>query len=82
MDMRPISERTNQRAHLELFLLHLRYREGYFLRAEGNDALLLDDTEMVWIVYTSTVDVFASTWMSMALHRTVGICSGRRWATS
>lgn len=43
----------------ELFLLRLRYREGRLVKTGGNKPFVLDDPEMVWVVYTSQVDVFA-----------------------
>lgn len=45
--------------NLELFLLHLRYREGQVIPVEGNRPLLLNDPESAWVVYSGTVDVFA-----------------------
>lgn len=43
----------------ELFLLRLRYKEGRLLTVSGNQPLLLDDKESVWLVYSGLVDVFA-----------------------
>lgn len=45
--------------NLELFLLHLRYREGQLIQVEGNRPLLLNDPDSAWIVYSGTVDVFS-----------------------
>jgi NHLM bacteriocin system ABC transporter ATP-binding protein len=43
----------------ELFLLRLRYREGRLVKTGGNKPFVLDDPEMVWVVYSSQVDIFA-----------------------
>ncbi len=43
----------------ELFLLRLRYKEGRLLTVSGNQPLLLDDKDSVWLVYSGLVDVFA-----------------------
>lgn len=44
---------------LELFLLQLRYREGRSVVVESNKPLLLDDPDLVWVVYSGQVDVFS-----------------------
>ncbi len=44
---------------LELFLLQLRYREGRSITVESNKPLLLDDPNLVWVVYSGQVDVFS-----------------------
>jgi NHLM bacteriocin system ABC transporter ATP-binding protein len=55
--------------NLELFLLHLRYREGQMLAVEGNRPLLLNDPDSAWVVYSGTVDVFS---VPMANHEIAG----------
>lgn len=42
----------------ELFLLRLRYREGRRVTLAGNTPILLDDPEMVWVVFTGLAEVF------------------------
>jgi NHLM bacteriocin system ABC transporter ATP-binding protein len=55
-DLEPTTESTSP---LELFLLQLRYREGRSIVVEGNKPLLLDDPNLVWVVYSGQVDVFS-----------------------
>ena len=43
----------------ELFLLRLRYREGRLIQVAANRPVLLDDPELVWVVFSGYVDVFA-----------------------
>jgi NHLM bacteriocin system ABC transporter ATP-binding protein len=50
---------TGAESPLELFLLHLRYKEGRLLPLEGNAALMLDDPDSVWVVYAGKVDIFS-----------------------
>ena len=44
---------------LELFLLQLRYREGRSITVESNKPLLLNDPDLVWVVYSGQVDIFS-----------------------
>jgi NHLM bacteriocin system ABC transporter ATP-binding protein len=46
-------------ADWELFLLRLRHREGRLVAVAGNQPILLDDPETVWVVFTGHVEVFA-----------------------
>src|SRR5690242_15424316 len=40
------------------FLLRLRYRDGRVIDTAGNEPVLLDDDQFIWIVYEGKVDVF------------------------
>ncbi len=54
------SSKPNQAETLELFLLNLRYREGRLIDVTANKPILLNDPEMVWIIYSGVVDLFAT----------------------
>jgi NHLM bacteriocin system ABC transporter ATP-binding protein len=43
----------------ELFLLKARYKLGRLVRRGSRDPILLDDRQVVWVVYAGRVDVFA-----------------------
>ncbi len=55
----PAAARLREDTNLDLFLLKLRYQEGKLVEVEANKPFLLSDPEMVWVVYSGTVDVFA-----------------------